>query len=195
MTNKQLYNLVLENYIQAKKELIREGYLKREESNKIDFNEIFDRTKGEIQKKKIEKLQRENQMLREKLSQRRGLEEAGVSNPTGYGEFGHKGLDSTFGFMGNLFRNPTDRLNTVSSKIFNIKKGTLDFDELEGKLYDFIKSGKLNSSEKIEKAIRLVQKLDKLRPSNYESVLTDGIEAISQPTSQTLAENRRRRRY
>jgi hypothetical protein len=43
MTNKQLYNLVLENYIQAKKELIREGYLKREESNKIDFNEIFDR--------------------------------------------------------------------------------------------------------------------------------------------------------
>ena len=44
MTNKQLYNLVFENYVQAKKELIREGYLKNY-LNQVDFNEIFDQTK------------------------------------------------------------------------------------------------------------------------------------------------------
>ena len=198
MTNKQLYNLVFENYIQAKKELIREGYLKREESNKIDFNEIFSATKGEMQKKKIEKLQRENQMLKEKLSQKQIRKEALINPQGGKGSSGSKALDSTWGFMGNFFRNSTDRLNTVSSKIFNIKKGTHDFDVLEGKLYDFIESGKLNSLEKIEEAIRLVQKLEVLRPSNYEFALESGINKIAgidEPKSepQTLSESRRRR--
>jgi hypothetical protein len=80
MTNKELYNLVFENYIQAKRELIREGYLKTEESKNIDFNEIFSRTKGALAEKKIEKLQRENQMLKEKLSQRRGLKEEATTS-------------------------------------------------------------------------------------------------------------------
>jgi hypothetical protein len=66
MTNKQLYNLVFENYVQAKRELLREGYT-RKHLEEVDFNEIFSQTKGKIQEKKIEKLQRENEMLKEKL--------------------------------------------------------------------------------------------------------------------------------
>ena len=66
MTNKQLYNLVFENYVQAKRELLREGYT-RKYLEEVDFNEIFSQTKGKIQEKKIEKLQRENEMLKEKL--------------------------------------------------------------------------------------------------------------------------------
>ena len=62
-------------------------------------------------------------------------------------------------------------------------------------LSDFIKKDKLNSPEKIKKAIKLIDRLDNERPSDYRSALMSGIEAISQPSSQTLAENRRRRRY
>lgn len=67
MTNKQLYNLVFENFVQAKRELVREGYLKKD-LNEVDFNEIFNKTKTEMQNKKIQSLQRENKMLKEKLS-------------------------------------------------------------------------------------------------------------------------------
>lgn len=66
MTNKQLYNLVFENFVQAKRELIREGYSKK--INEIDFNEVFDKTKHKLAEEKIKSLQRENKMLKEKLS-------------------------------------------------------------------------------------------------------------------------------
>ena len=67
MTNKQLYNLVFENFVQAKRELLREGYLKKEDLNEVDFNSIFEQTKKKIQEEKIKSLQRENRMLKEKL--------------------------------------------------------------------------------------------------------------------------------
>lgn len=123
MTNKQLYNLVFENYIQAKKELIREGYLKREESNKIDFNEIFSATKGAMQEKKIEKLQRENQMLKEKLSQRRGLEEAGTMSAAAMGKQGGGAGTKGFGRF----------MNTIGSTVFKHGGSTAELasDELD----------------------------------------------------------------
>ena len=74
MTNKQLYNLVFENFVQAKKELIREGYLKRN-LDEVDFNEIFDQTKKRMLEEKVKKLQRENEMLKSQLSKRKSLEE------------------------------------------------------------------------------------------------------------------------
>jgi hypothetical protein len=66
MTNKQLYNLVFENYVQAKRELIREGYSKRLVSE-VDFNQIFEQSKHKLLEEKVKKLQRENKMLKEKL--------------------------------------------------------------------------------------------------------------------------------
>ena len=66
MTNKQLYNLVFENFVQAKRELIREGYSKRLVSE-VDFNQIFEQSKHKLLEEKVKKLQRENQMLKEKL--------------------------------------------------------------------------------------------------------------------------------
>jgi hypothetical protein len=67
MTNKQLYNLVFENFVQAKRELLREGYIKREDLNEVDFNDIFEQTKKKMLEEKLKSLQRENEMLKEKL--------------------------------------------------------------------------------------------------------------------------------
>jgi hypothetical protein len=66
MTNKQLYNLVFENFVQAKRELIREGYL-RKNLDEVDFNQIFEQSKHKLLEEKVKKLQRENQMLKQKL--------------------------------------------------------------------------------------------------------------------------------
>jgi hypothetical protein len=67
MTNKQLYNLVFENFVQAKRELIGEGYTKKH-LDEVDFNEIFDQTKKRMLEEKLKSLQKENKMLKEKLS-------------------------------------------------------------------------------------------------------------------------------
>lgn len=68
MTNKQLYNLVFENFVQAKRELIKEGY-RKESLQEIDFNEVFSKTKNKMLEEKMKSLQRENQMLRNKLKE------------------------------------------------------------------------------------------------------------------------------
>jgi hypothetical protein len=67
MTNKQLYNLVFENFVQAKRELIKEGY-RKESLQEIDFNEVFSKTKNKMLEEKMKSLQRENQMLKKKVS-------------------------------------------------------------------------------------------------------------------------------
>jgi hypothetical protein len=66
MTNKQLYNLVFENYVQAKRELIREGYMKKH-LDEVDFNEIFNKTKNQMLNEKLKSLKRENEMLKRKV--------------------------------------------------------------------------------------------------------------------------------
>lgn len=71
MTNKQLYNLVFENFVQAKRELIKEGYRKESFKN-VDFNEVFNKTKSVMQEEKIKSLKRENEMLKKRL-QKEGL--------------------------------------------------------------------------------------------------------------------------
>jgi len=67
MTNKQLYNLVFENFVQAKRELIKEGY-RKESLQEIDFNEVFSKTKNKMLEEKMKSLQRENEMLKKKVS-------------------------------------------------------------------------------------------------------------------------------
>jgi osmotically-inducible protein OsmY len=78
MTNKQLYNLVFENYVQAKRELLREGYTKTH-LEEVDFNEIFDQTKKKMLEEKVKKLQRENEMLKGKLAKTKHLKEFDVT--------------------------------------------------------------------------------------------------------------------
>jgi hypothetical protein len=190
MTNKQLYNIIFENFIQAKRELIREGYLKKEESNKIDFNEIFDKTKGEMQKKKIEKLQRENQMLREKLSQKQLKKEAVVGPQGGMGSGGSRLIDKPLRKLGKFFGNPTDKLTDVAMQL---NKNSDDYRIL----LSYISNGTLNNDAKIAKAITFIDALDRkgISGSNFESALDRGIEAISsgeQPEG-GIFENRKRR--
>jgi len=79
MTNKQLYNLVFENFVQAKRELFKEGYTKKH-LDEVDFNEIFDQTKKKMLEEKVKKLQRENEMLKSQLSKRKSLEEEATTS-------------------------------------------------------------------------------------------------------------------
>ena len=92
MTNKQLYNLVFENFVQAKKELIREGYFKKN-LDEVDFNEIFDQTKKRMLEEKVKSLQRENEMLKIKLAKKQLTKENLLGN-TGNFETGGAGTET-----------------------------------------------------------------------------------------------------
>jgi thymidylate synthase ThyX len=187
MKEREFKKLVFENFVQAKKELIREGYIKR--SDNLNFEDVFSETKKRVLEERVKSLQRENEMLKKQIK-RKGLREAGVSNPTGYGERGSDALDNRFRQFGmKFFDNPTDKLTDVAVKL-GIKSNSREFDRLNAMLGDFIKKDKLNSPEKIEKAIELINKLDSQEPSDYYSALVSGIDMISKPQ---LTENRRRR--
>ena len=58
---------VFENFVQAKRELIKEGY-RKDNLNNVDFNEIFEQTKKKMLEEKVKSLKRENEMLKEKLN-------------------------------------------------------------------------------------------------------------------------------
>ena len=79
MTNKQLYNLVFENFVQAKRELIKEGY-RKESLQEIDFNEVFSKTKNKMLEEKMKSLQRENEMLKKQLSKKKSLREEATTS-------------------------------------------------------------------------------------------------------------------
>jgi hypothetical protein len=188
MKEREFKKLVFENFVQAKKELIREGYIKKNDN--LNFEDVFNETKKKVLEERVKSLQRENQMLRGKLKQEGLLDSM---SGTGGVETGNKGLDNPFRKIGmKVFNNPTDKLTDVAMEL-GIKNDTREFDRLNAMLSDFIKKDKLNSPEKIKKAIKLIDRLDSERPSDYRSALMSGIEAISQPSSQTLAESRRRR--
>ncbi len=66
MTNKQLYNLIFENFVQAKRELIREGFQKNKLES-VDFNQVFESAKKKILEKKVNSLMKENAMLKNQV--------------------------------------------------------------------------------------------------------------------------------
>jgi hypothetical protein len=84
MTNKQLYNLVFENFIQAKRELIKEGY-RKESFKEVDFNEVFKQTKHKMLEEKLKSLQRENEMLKKEINYKRGLKQESSYSAAGQG--------------------------------------------------------------------------------------------------------------
>jgi hypothetical protein len=189
MTNKQLYNLVFENFVQAKKELIREGYMKRN-LDEVDFNEIFDQTKKRMLEEKVKSLQRENEMLKKQIK-RKELQEAGSMSAAGMGkQGGSKLLDKSFRKVGKFFGNPTDKLTDVA---LQLGKNAADYRYL----LSFISDGVLKSDAKIAQAITF---LDNARRKGISNDSLDmGIEAIgagNQP-EMGIFENlkRKRRRY
>ena len=100
MTNKQLYNLVFENFVQAKRELIKEGYRKKS-LDEVDFNKVFSETKHKMLEEKVKSLQKENEMLKRKLYEKKSLREAGTMSAAGMGkQGGSKLLDKSFRKVG-----------------------------------------------------------------------------------------------
>jgi hypothetical protein len=173
MTNKQLYNLVFENYVQAKRELLREGYQKKH-LEEVDFNEIFDQTKKKMLEEKVKKLQKENEMLKSQLAKRQGLKEAGTMSAAGMGkQGGSKLLDKSFRKIGKFFGNPMDKLTDVAMEL---NKNSDNYRIL----LQYISDGTLNSDAKIAKGISFVDALARKMGygDEFERTLSRGIMAI-----------------
>jgi hypothetical protein len=196
MTNKQLYNLVFENFVQAKRELIREGYLKRN-LDEVDFNEIFGQTKKKMLEEKLKSLQRENEMLKKELSKKKGLKEAGSMSAAGQGAGGQGGsrlLDKGFRKIGKFFGNPMDKLTDVAMEL---NKNSDNYRIL----LSYISDGTLNSDAKIARAITFVDNLGRKMGygDEFENALSRGVMAIgrNEEPEMGIFENlkRKRRRY
>jgi hypothetical protein len=175
MTNKQLYNLVFENFVQAKRELIREGYLKK--TDDVDFNDVFNKTKHKLAEEKIKSLQRENEMLKEKLSKMKNLREAGSYSAAGQGgqfQGNAPGSEGLWNFITSIFAK------------FNLSRNAILDDEIKRML----KNNQIDSStaniirDKIEYGI----KTGKITRGNIR-------DAIKKLIPQTLSESKKRRRY
>jgi predicted nuclease with TOPRIM domain len=78
MKEREFKKLVFENFVQAKKELIREGYIKR--SDNLNFEDVFSETKKRVLEERVKSLMRENQMLKKQLSKRKGLDEEATTS-------------------------------------------------------------------------------------------------------------------
>ncbi len=171
MTNKQLYNLVFENFVQAKRELLREGYLKREDSKKLDFNDIFEQTKKKMLEEKVKTLQRENEMLKKKSLKE---DETGTKLGAKYQQ-GSKLMDWLFDLIDKGLAAGGNRDSLLSV----IEKG-------------LIKSGKL--SDGLEASVftrNLAPKLGRmsLTKAVLEALRETGVRG------ETLNESKKRRRY
>lgn len=166
MTNKQLYNIIFENFVQAKRELIKEGYQKKS-VNEVDFNEVFNQTKHQLQEAKIQSLQRENQMLKRKL-QESMYSAAGQGSQYQGGGAGSK----TFGKLMTKAASPfskTAKADVITDRM--IEKGMLsdndDISKFTIKVKGFLDSG--------------------MKPSLAAK------KAMGELKSQSLAESKRRR--
>jgi hypothetical protein len=176
MTNKQLYNLVFENFVQAKRELIREGYL-RKNVDEVNFDQIFENTKKKMLEEKVKSLQRENEMLKSQLSKRKGLEEVRSNtsdNPSGYGETGGAGNEALWTFIGK-----------IAAK-FNISRTAI----LDVEIDKLLKSGTIDD-------ITAKDIISKITLGINKGTITRGNirNAINTLVPQTLSESKRRRRY
>jgi hypothetical protein len=176
MTNKQLYNLVFENFVQAKRELIREGYL-RKNLDEVNFDQIFENTKKKMLEEKVKSLQRENEMLRKKINNKRGLKQESTYSAAGQGsqfQGGGAGSETVGNWMTKVASpfSKTAKADLITDRM--IEKGVLsdseDISKFRIKVTGYLKSG-LSASEATKKA------LGELKAQT------------------TLSESKRRRRY
>ena len=169
MTNKQLYNLVFENFVQAKRELIKEGYRKESFEN-VDFNEVFNKTKSVMQEEKIKSLQRENEMLRKKLQKENVMRAAALGKQTD--ALGSETIWDFLTKVSAMAGSKTAKADIIANELEKNKEFTYkeDKEKFKYKYINFRKSG-LNSVDATQKA------LDELKKQN------------------TLTESKKRRRY
>lgn len=170
MTNKQLYNLVFENFVQAKRELFKEGYTKKH-LDEVDFNDIFENTKKKMLEEKVKSLQKENEMLKKKL-QKESL--MGSMGSTGGYETGGAGSETVWNFL------------TKAAAKLNLSRTAILDDEIKS----LLDSGTIDD----DAADIIILKIK--NGINNGSITRGNIRnAIKKLIPQTLAESKKRRRY
>jgi hypothetical protein len=177
MKEREFKKLVFENFVQAKKELIREGYIKR--SDNLNFEDVFSETKKRVLEERVKSLQKENQMLKKQL-RGKGLEEGEDSSGGKLGakfQQGSKGLDWLFDFIDNVLA----KYGNMGSKISVIKRT--------------MKAKKVIESDRDlnQFGMKLQTKLEDGLPMKKAILSALRQMGIRTPEIQTLAENRRRR--
>jgi hypothetical protein len=183
MKEREFKKLVFENFVQAKKELIREGYIKR--SDNLNFEDVFSETKKRVLEERVKSLQRENEMLKNQLKGK-GLQEAGSMSAAGQGG----------AFQGNA--PGSKEVGTGMDKIgaFFKDKGsiaTLATKELDkAKFFDRMMDRYPNTSKKgLIDAFRFTMVTNLKNGMSKDEAKRKAMADMDN----TLAENRRRRRY
>lgn len=178
MKEREFKKLVFENFVQAKKELIREGYIKK--TDNLNFEDVFNETKKKVLEERVKSLQRENQMLKKQLSKKRGLEEDDSSGAKLGAKFqqGSDVMDWLFDFIDNVLA----KYGNMGSKISVIKRA--------------MKAKKVIESDRDlnQFGMKLQTKLEdglSMKKAIFSSLREMGIRT---PEPQTLSESRRRRR-
>jgi hypothetical protein len=157
MTNKQLYNLVFENFVQAKRELIKEGYTKKH-LEEVDFNEIFDQTKRKMLEEKVKSLKRENEMLKSKLAKKELRKEGlmGSMGSTSKYETGGAGSETVGNWMTKAAApfSKTAKADVITDRMIDngVLSDNQDISKFRIKVTGYLKSG-LSASEATRKAL------------------------------------------
>jgi hypothetical protein len=176
MNNKQLYNLVFENFVQAKRELFREGYTKKH-LEEVDFNDIFEQTKKKMLEEKVKKLQKENEMLKGKLAKKELTKEnlMGSMGSTGGYETGGAGSEGLWNFitkLGAMAGSMTAKADIATKRL--------------------IKSGKLDSFDSDRFSMNLMTNLEK--DMDFKQAVLSALRKVG-ARNNVMAESRKRRRY
>jgi hypothetical protein len=131
MTNKELYNIVFEKFVQAKKELIREGYRKTS-LDEVDFNEVFNKTKHQLREAKIQSLMRENKMLKNKLKKEGLMDNISRTGNSEVGGFGSEKFGTGMDRVGAFFGHKGSKAELAASELENTKdnEGLSFFDKM-----------------------------------------------------------------
>ena len=180
MKEREFKKLVFENFVQAKKELIREGYIKK--TDNLNFEDVFNETKKKVLEERVKSLQRENQMLKRQLSERRDLQEDGEDGSRLGAKFqqGSKALDGLFDFIDRV----RAKYGDIDSKISVIKS--------EMKARGIIESDRDLNQFGMKLKFKIEKERLSMKTAIFSSLREMGIRT-SEP--QSLSESRRRRRY
>jgi hypothetical protein len=175
MKEREFKKLVFENFVQAKKELIREGYIKR--SDNRNFEDVFSETKKRVLEERVKSLQRENEMLKKQLKGK-GLQEAGSMSAAGQGGAfqgnapGSEGLWNFITKLGAMAGSMTAKADIATKRL--------------------IKSGKLDSFDSDRFSMNLMTNLEK--NMDFKQAVLSALRKVG-ARNNVMAESRKRRRY
>ena len=184
MKEREFKKLVFENFVQAKKELIREGYIKR--SDNLNFEDVFSETKKRVLEERVKSLQRENEMLKKKIKKEGLMGSIGGTGGSESGGYGSDEVGTGMDKIGAFFKDKGSIAVLAAKELENTKdsKGLSFFDRVLIGYPNTTKKGLIDAF-RFKMVTNLENKMSKDEAKRKAMADIDN----------TLSESRRRRRY